>query len=79
MNQNVALRTFRVYTLISAILTKSGLANGETVLKISIEKVVGPRALQSGTGQVFFSPSKTLSFCIHSNSHEILALWVNQF
>ena len=31
MNQKVGLRTFRVYTLISAILTKSGLTNGETV------------------------------------------------
>lgn len=47
MNQKVGLPTFRVYTLISAILTKSGL--------ISIEKVAGPRALQSGTGPVFFS------------------------
>lgn len=53
------LPTFRVYTLISAILTKSGLTNGEAVLKISIEKVAGPRALQSGTGPVFF-PSKNL-------------------
>ena len=59
MNQKVGLRTFRVYTLISAILTRSGLTNGETVLKISIEKVSGPRALQSGTGPVFF-PSKNL-------------------
>lgn len=55
MNQKVGLRTFRVFTLIGAILTKSGLTNGETVLKISIEKVAGPRALQSGTGPVFFS------------------------
>lgn len=54
MNQKVDLRTFRVFTLIGAILTKSGLTNGETVLKISIEKVAGPRALQSGTGPVFF-------------------------
>lgn len=58
MNQKVDLRTFRVYTLISAILTKSGLTNGETVLKISIEKVARPRALQSGTGLVFFSLKK---------------------
>ena len=58
MNQNVALRTFRVYTLISAILTKSGLTNVETVLRISIEKVARPRALQSGTGLVFFPLKK---------------------
>ena len=62
MNQNVGLRTFRVYTLISAILTKSGLTNGETVLKISIEKVARPRALQSGTGLVFFSLKKPYNF-----------------
>ena len=62
MNQKVGLRTFRVYTLISAILTKSGLTNGETVLKISIEKVARPRALQSGTGLVFFSLKKPYNF-----------------
>ena len=58
----MGLRTFRVYTLISAILTKSGLTNGETVLKISIEKVARPRALQSGTGLVFFSLKKPYNF-----------------
>ena len=62
MNQKVGLRTFRVYTLISAILTKSGLTNGETVLKISIEKVARPRALQSGTELVFFSLKKPYNF-----------------
>lgn len=62
MNQKVGLRTFRVYTLISAILTKRGLTNGETVLKISIEKVARPRALQSGTGPVFFYLKKPCKF-----------------
>lgn len=49
----MGLRTFRIYTLIGAILTKSGLTKGEAVLQISIEKVVRPRALQSGIGPVF--------------------------
>ena len=62
MNQKVGLRTFRVFTLISAILTKSGLTKGETVLKISIEKVARPRALQSGTGPVFFSLQEPYNF-----------------
>lgn len=59
----MGLRTFRIYTLISSILTKSGgLTNGETVLKISIEKVARPRALQSGTRPVFFSLQKPYNF-----------------
>ena len=62
MNQKVGLRIFRVYTLISAFLSKSGLTNGETVLKISIEKVAGPRALQSGTGPVFLSLQEPYNF-----------------
>lgn len=62
MNQKVGLRIFRVYTLISAFLTKSGLTNGETVLKMSIEKAAGPRALQSGTRPTFFSIQKPYNF-----------------